>query len=306
MRQLLAELSGRRRLAVAVACSILLHLSLVAIGVIVKRVAPPTFVAKKGDTLFVELPKPEEEAASSGALGAQSTPPAPKALAPAPKPKPPAPKTQARQAPRSAPSMKPSRASEPTQVAKAQPAEPEELRPSPSPPPVASEQAARPPASPEGPADPGVPRGGDAVASLPKAPAPGEAGPGGLQGLRRGRGGIEGDPIPLDTKDPHYSDYFQILKRQIQEKWSYPREAGDRGIGGQLTIDFVIAKNGQLEAIELRRSSGVEILDRYALNAIKLAQPFPPFPDSLGKEKLLIAGIFNYIVNVGFVNQFLR
>jgi protein TonB len=131
--------------------------------------------------------------------------------------------------------------------------------------------------------------------------------PGGGGGLRGGRGGIEGEPIPLDTKDPRYTDYFEKIRRQIRANWIYPREAGERGIGGQLVIEFVIAKDGHLTAIDLRRSSGVEILDRFAVNAVKLAQPFPPVPDAIAKVTLPIAGIFTYqIIDTGFMNYFLR
>jgi TonB family protein len=126
-------------------------------------------------------------------------------------------------------------------------------------------------------------------------------------GLRRGRGVIEGEPIPLDTPDPRYSDYFEKIRQKIKSNWIYPREAGDRGIGGQLVIDFAIAKDGRLEAIELRRSSGVAILDLYALNAIKLAQPFPRVPDAIAKNVLPIKGIFTYqTVSTGLLNQYLR
>ncbi len=51
----------------------------------------------------------------------------------------------------------------------------------------------------------------------------------------------------------------------------------------------------------------MEILDRFALNAVKLAQPFPPVPDSVAKVALPIAGIFTYqIVDSGLMNNFLR
>ena len=132
--------------------------------------------------------------------------------------------------------------------------------------------------------------------------SPGEGG-----GLRRGRGVIEGEPIPLDTPDPRYSDYMEKIRQRIKSNWIYPREAGDRGIGGHLVIHFAIAKDGKLEAIELKRSSGVAILDLYALNAVKLAQPFPPVPDSVSKRALPIMGVFTYqIVNTGLLNQYLR
>ncbi len=142
--------------------------------------------------------------------------------------------------------------------------------------------------------------------ALPKSEGlPGSPEPGG--GLRRGRGGIEGEPIPLDTTDQRYTDYFDKVRQRIKANWIYPHEAGERGIGGQLVIDFAIAKSGDLEAIDLRRSSGVPVLDRYALNAVKLAQPFPPVPDSVARGVLPIKGIFTYqIVDTGLLNQFLR
>ncbi len=149
------------------------------------------------------------------------------------------------------------------------------------------------------------------VLSRPKSEGslglPREPGSGGPGGLRRGRGGIEGEPVPLDTADPRYTDYFEKVRQRIKANWIYPREAGDRGIGGQLVIDFAIAKSGSLEVIELRRSSGVSVLDLYALNAVKLAQPFPSVPDSVSKGVLPIKGIFTYqIVDTGLLNQFLR
>src|SRR4029453_15339737 len=64
-------------------------------------------------------------------------------------------------------------------------------------------------------------------------------------GFHGGRGGVEGEPVPLDTPDPKYQDYFRILRERIQAKWTYPREAGDRGIGGALLIGFHIAKDGR-------------------------------------------------------------
>ena len=143
------------------------------------------------------------------------------------------------------------------------------------------------------------------VASLPPEVGRGVPGDGG--GLRRGRGGIEGEPIPLDTPDPRYTDYFEKVRQRIKANWTYPREAGERGIGGRLVIDFAIAKGGHLQAIELDRSSGVPVLDLYALNAIKLAQPFPPVPDSVAKGALPIRGIFTYqIVDSSLLNQYLR
>jgi TonB family protein len=131
--------------------------------------------------------------------------------------------------------------------------------------------------------------------------------PGG--GLQDGRGGIEGEAVPLNTPDPDYTEYFGRVRRQIQEKWIYPREAGEQNIGGTLTMEFGIARDGHLRYIGLDRSSGVTILDEYALNAVKLASPFPSFPEPLQRRHptgLRVGAQFNYIVDVSALNKFLR
>ena len=136
------------------------------------------------------------------------------------------------------------------------------------------------------PAEPGSP--GDRLAALRSHARGG--------GLRDGHGGIEGEPIPLDTRDPRFSDYFDQLRRAIKDKWSYPREAADKNIGGQLMLEFGIAKDGELRFIELRRSSGVAVLDDYAMNAVKLASPFPRVPDEMSRGGIPVLAVFNYIV----------
>jgi protein TonB len=143
-----------------------------------------------------------------------------------------------------------------------------------------------------------------AVARPPDSMRRQPGGGGGLLG--GGRGGVEGEPIPLDTPEPKYQDYFNKIRERIKSKWTYPRQAGERGIEGELLIEFHIAKDGRLEFIALRNSSGVAILDDYAMTAVKLAQPFPPVPDEIAKQTLAINGQFKYQIVSGLVNQFLR
>jgi protein TonB len=287
-----------RRISVAVGASLLAHLGLVGLVLLVGYFVPPVIV-KKGEPIFVELPKPEEPAPRGnpalppGPSSRPSPPPAPK-LPPAVKP---APKVEtARPAPKPEPA--------PTRIAKAAPVEPEGTKPAPATP--TEEAKPEPTAPPAG--EPKVALSKPSI-DLPPSLQGGTGGgrPGGGGGLLGGRGGIEGEPVPLDTTDPRYTDYFEQIRRRIRENWIYPREAGERGIGGQLLIEFGIRKDGWLQFVDLRRSSGVSVLDQYALNALKLAQPFPPVPDSVAKNTLGIAGIFTYqIVDTGLLNQFLR
>lgn len=299
MRVRLPEPGSWKRLRLAAAVSLLFHVTLFALLFFLQGLPPPV-IARKGEPLFIELPKPEEEAAPRGnpALPVAPRPePARPSVAKSSPPARPVPRVETvRPAPKPEPApARPTPEPAPPQVAKAAPEpEPEGTKAAPA----APKEEAKP--------EPAAPSVGETRTALAKPPAE-EGRPGGGGGLRSGRGGIEGEPIPLDTKDPRYTDYFDTIRRRIQEKWIYPREAGERGIGGRLVIEFAIRKDGWLLAVDLKRSSGVEILDRYAMNALKLAQPFPPVPDSVSKGTLPIAGIFTYqIVDSGLLNQFLR
>jgi TonB family protein len=121
-----------------------------------------------------------------------------------------------------------------------------------------------------------------------------------------GTSGVSGAPIPLDTQEPRYQDYFNKIRDRIKANWVYPRPAGERDIEGELLIKFHIAKDGRLEYIELVHTSGTPILDDAALTAVKLAQPFPPVPDDIAKHSLAINGQFRYQIVSGRANQSLQ
>jgi len=293
---------AQRTLALAIVTSVVFHLFLIVPFVVIPGFLQPAQYIKRGEPLMVDIApeRPEEKAP----LGNPSRPVAPPEVrerpAPSPPPRPPAP-ARAVEAPRApAPRPTPPAPTPPQAVAEAEPA-PEPLIKTPAPRPAAPEpqpsQTAASQSAASAPPQVAVARPPDSMRRQP-------GGGGGLLG--GGRGGVEGEPIPLDTPEPKYQDYFNKIRERIKSKWTYPRQAGERGIEGELLIEFHIAKDGRLEFIALRNSSGVAILDDYAMTAVKLAQPFPPVPDEIAKQTLAINGQFKYQIVSGLVNQFLR
>ena len=198
-------------------------------------------------------------------------------------------------------------------VAPATPAPPAPAPPTPAPPSAAPAVAAPATSAPPGP--PSEPSRGGAPGAQVAAIPPGPRDPvfdlrslgrgGGAGGRGDGRGGIEGEPIPLDSRDPKYSDYLDRIRRMIKERWGYPcvkTGAGCEYKTAELVIEFGIAKDGQVPFVHLVRTSGYPIYDDYALNAIKLASPFPPVPDALGRKGFPIMARFHYIVDTSLVN----
>jgi len=323
----LPEDRTNRYLVVTVVVSVLLHV-LVGLLMIVGGSTEQRIISKRGESLLVDIApdKPKETAPlgnpsrpvgpDAPAPPRQAAPPAPKvapippappsaAAAPAPRPAPPAPKVAdaPKEEPKAPPAPpKPEEGPGPKAAPPAPAPEPAQTAKAPPPQPSTPPQSSTPPPQLGAPTPPRV-----ASAPPESSATAGMFRRGGGGGLKGGRGGIEGEPIPLDTPDPRYQDYFNQIRERIKSKWIYPYEASSRGIGGELSIEFGIAKSGELQFIERRRSSGVELLDDYAMRAVQLASPFPPVPDAISKSGLPIHGIFRYqLLGSGLINNYLR
>jgi TonB family protein len=309
----LPEDRTNRYLVVTVVVSVIFHI-FIAIGLIVSGdIHEKKMATKRGEALLVDMApdKPKESAplGDPSRLPVPNTPDPPRQAAP---PAPPAPKA----APVPPTPAAPRIAEAPKVAPKAPPAAPKSADPGPAPKatlptpaPDQSQSAKAAPQPPTAPPQPLAPAADPRVASAPPQPPSAAAmfRRGGGGGLKGGRGGIEGEAIPLDTPEPKFQDYFNQIRERIKSKWIYPYEASSRGIEGELQIEFGIAKSGELQFIEKRRSSGVELLDDYAMRAVQLASPFPPVPDAISKGGLPINGSFRYhILGSGLINNYLR
>lgn len=132
------------------------------------------------------------------------------------------------------------------------------------------------------------------VSRPPSPPTGGLAPPGGGGGFPGSQGGVVGQAVPLDTPDPNYREYMQRVRQRIYAKWTYPREAQSRELHGRLVIEFHIGKEGELLSLELVTSSGEAVLDSSALEAVKLAERYPPLPESMRRDVLPVVAIFSY------------
>src|SRR5205814_2925766 len=103
-------------------------------------------------------------------------------------------------------------------------------------------------------------------------------------------------PIPLDTADPRYADYFLELKKRIEAKWGYPEQALQHHQSGSGVLVFILRKDGSVRQIDVLRSTGVAILDRYIEYAVRFASPFPPIPGTVAAEAIPITMNFTYTI----------
>ena len=86
--------------------------------------------------------------------------------------------------------------------------------------------------------------------------------------------------ISADTRESNIATYLDNWKRRIEAVGNeYFPELGDLdGLTGAPTVEVSIDANGELAQVVIRKSSGSKVLDQAALDILRRASPFDPFP----------------------------
>ncbi|MDR1044570.1 MAG: energy transducer TonB [Candidatus Adiutrix sp.] len=111
---------------------------------------------------------------------------------------------------------------------------------------------------------------------------PGEAKAGG--GLGQGRGGVGGgkgigNPNALNA-------YASQIRAKLNRLKKYPPAAASRQIGGVVTVNFTVNRQGQVISSRMVRSSGQSILDQEAMALLRRCSPFPAMPKEMTLNSL--------------------
>ena len=79
----------------------------------------------------------------------------------------------------------------------------------------------------------------------------------------------------IDTSDPDFTEYFELIKRRVYAAWRYPQRV--RGVH-KVALRFSLDRVGAAHGIEVLRSTNAE-LNASAAEAMDRASPFPPIPE---------------------------
>jgi TonB family protein len=100
----------------------------------------------------------------------------------------------------------------------------------------------------------------------------------------------------LNDSSAVHAAYLQQVKHRINQQWVYPATAARERRAGQAQIDFAWDRAGKIFRVNVRSSSGHEDLDRYAVNAVRLAA-IPPVPDHIDADCLMSTASFTYTLD---------
>ncbi len=122
----------------------------------------------------------------------------------------------------------------------------------------------------------------------------------------------ESDSTFLNAREYKYATFFNRIKKSVSQYWNpsdvilkYDPYGNIYGNKDRLTIVKVkIDSSGILKEVDVSQSSGVEFLDRVAIDAFKAAQPFPNPPKGLMDKNGEIT--FNFGFYIEFSKSSLR
>ncbi|HEX4763138.1 MAG TPA: energy transducer TonB [Usitatibacter sp.] len=77
-----------------------------------------------------------------------------------------------------------------------------------------------------------------------------------------------------------YVDNWRLKIERIGNL-NYPEEAKARKLYGSLQLTVAIKSDGEVESVEINRSSGHKVLDQAAIRIVRLAAPFERFPANI-------------------------
>lgn len=92
--------------------------------------------------------------------------------------------------------------------------------------------------------------------------------------------------ISADTRESVVAGYLDNWKRRIEAVGDeYFPELGElEGLTGSPTLEVIIEASGQLSEVVIRKSSGSPVLDKAALDILRRASPFDPFPTEVSAD----------------------
>jgi protein TonB len=88
--------------------------------------------------------------------------------------------------------------------------------------------------------------------------------------------------ISASTREVAYAAYMQAWVSRVERvgNLNYPEEARRRGLGGRVVMTVAVRRDGSIEEIVVNRASGLGVLDQAAARSVRLAEPFPPLPQT--------------------------
>lgn len=95
--------------------------------------------------------------------------------------------------------------------------------------------------------------------------------------------------IGARVEEYRFAQYVEDWRQKVERIGNLNYPAAARGqMYGSLILTVVIKSNGELERVEVNRSSGKKVLDQAAVRIVKMAAPYSDFPAAIRRDTDII------------------
>lgn len=93
--------------------------------------------------------------------------------------------------------------------------------------------------------------------------------------------------------DPRLASWAGRVKRLVEQKWNPPSGVGAEN-GAKTVISFEVQRDGNIENVTVKQSSGTQLLDDLAKRTIQRLERVAPIPESFPGDLLKVSYEFIY------------
>ena len=92
--------------------------------------------------------------------------------------------------------------------------------------------------------------------------------------------------ISASTREYKYASYMEAWRAKVERigNINYPDQARVDQLSGSLILDVALNPDGTINEINIKKSSGHQVLDDAAIHIVRLASPFAVFPNNIRKD----------------------
>lgn len=108
-----------------------------------------------------------------------------------------------------------------------------------------------------------------------------------------GNAGLKGQ-ISVDAGDFEFTYYLVLVRNRVAQNWMPPAGLVSAGQPVHAVVYFTIGRGGEVSAVRVESSSGVEFFDGSALRAVTISDPLPPLPLGFSGSSLGVHFGFEY------------
>jgi protein TonB len=80
--------------------------------------------------------------------------------------------------------------------------------------------------------------------------------------------------------------WMRAVTERVRQFFYYPEAALVTRTTGVVTMHFSVRRNGRIDRLEIKKSSGNQALDKAAADVLQKAQPLPPIPDRMHVDRV--------------------